>query len=71
MNADLILKLNDLIESLNSNQQDIARNLIIDEKNYLIMDTTYNRIRDIYIKNLKNNEVHNFIAFVKSKCNCG
>ena len=54
MNADLILKLNDLIESLNSNQQDIARNLIIDEKNYLIMDTTYNRIRDIYIKNLKN-----------------
>lgn len=69
MNADLIIKLNELIDTLNSKQQDIARNLIID-KNFLIMDSTYNRHRDIYIKNLKTNEVHVFLMYVRSKCNC-
>ena len=69
MNADLIIKLNELIDTLNSKQQDIARNLIID-KNFLIMDSTYHRQRDIYIKNLKTNEVHVFLMYVRSKCNC-
>jgi hypothetical protein len=70
MNADLIMKLNVLIEELNHTQQNIARNLMIDTQ-YRIFEMTVNRLTDMYIQELKSGQKYHFLNFVKSKCNCG
>jgi hypothetical protein len=70
MNADLIMKLNVLIEELNHTQQNIARNLMIDTQ-YRIFEMTVNRLTDMYIQELKSGQKYHFLTFVKSKCNCG
>ena len=70
MNADLIMKLNVLIEELNHTQQNIARNLMIDTQ-YRIFEMTVNRLTDMYIQELKSGQKYHFLNFVKSKCKCG
>jgi hypothetical protein len=70
MNAELILKLNLLIEDLNHTQQNIARNLSTD-LNYKIFEMTVNKRTEMYIQDLKTGEKYHFVQFVRSKCNCG
>jgi hypothetical protein len=70
VNAELIMRLNVLIEKLNHTQQNIARNLMIDD-NYQIFEMTVNRSTDMYIHELKSGQKYHFVNFVKSKCNCG
>jgi hypothetical protein len=70
MTAELILKLNLLIEDLNHTQQNIARNLISDS-NYKVFEMTANSRTEIYIQDLKTGQKYHFVQFVRSKCNCG
>jgi hypothetical protein len=70
MNAELILKLNLLIEDLNHTQQNIARNLSTDP-NYKIFEMTANSRTEMYIQDLKTGQKYHFVQFVRSKCNCG
>jgi hypothetical protein len=70
MTAELILKLNLLIEDLNHTQQNIARNLISDS-NYKVFEMTANSRTEMYIQDLKTGQKYHFVQFVRSKCNCG
>lgn len=69
MQADIIIKVQNLIETLNSNQQIIARNLLMDS-NFIINEMTINGSKDIYIKDITENNLYHFETYVKSKCNC-
>jgi hypothetical protein len=69
ISVDLIHKVNSLIDTLNSNQQSIARNILIDS-NYQILELEYQRRTDIFIKDLKSIQIYHFVTFIKSKCNC-
>jgi hypothetical protein len=69
MNPQLIQKVNLLIETLNSKQQQIARNLILDPK-FEFQEIFIRNQDEIYMKDLKTGEVFHFLTLVKSKCNC-
>jgi hypothetical protein len=69
MDSQLILKIESLIESLNSKQQIIARNFIIDSS-YQIFEMNVLGKKDMYIKEIKSGKSYNFINFIKSRCNC-
>ncbi len=69
MTPQLIGKINRLIESFNSKQQQIAKNLILDPK-FEFQEVFVRNQDEIYIKDLKTNEMYHFVLFVKSKCNC-
>ncbi len=69
MRADIIIKVQNLIDTFNSNQQIIARNLLMDTK-FNIDEMTINGSRDIFIRDIKENNLYHFETYVKSKCNC-
>lgn len=64
MKVELIIKLEKLIESLNSKQQSIARG-IVSNPNYKIIEID----NEILISD-KSNTISNFKNFIKSQCNC-
>jgi hypothetical protein len=57
------------IEGFNSKQKTIAENLMFD-KTYYILRVYDNKIPKLILKNRFTNEVLDFEAYVKSKCNC-
>ena len=69
MRADIIIKVQNLIDTFKSNQQIIARNLLMDTK-FNIDEMTINGSRDIFIRDIKENNLYHFETYVKSKCNC-
>ena len=69
MRADIIIKVYSLIDTFNSSQQIIAKNLLTDV-NFNIDEMTINGSKDIYIRDINQNNVFHFETYVKSKCNC-
>ncbi len=69
MRADIIIKVYSLIDTFNSSQQIIAKNLLTDV-NFNIDEMTINGSKDIYIRDISQNNVFHFETYVKSKCNC-
>ena len=63
-NTDILIKIKPILEKLNSKQRIIASQ-IISSSDYSFIE--YNG--QICIKT-KEGELFNFLAFVKSKCNC-
>ena len=68
--SDLIIKIHNLIETLNHNQQVIARNLM-DNSNFQISEMFIFGTNQIVIRDLITTEVFIFKDYIKSKCNCG
>ena len=64
MNADLLIKVSEILPKLNTRQREIATNLISSSE-YSILG--YNG--DLCIRD-KDGNIFNFVLFVKSKCNC-
>jgi hypothetical protein len=62
---NLIYKINIIIDSFNYKQQSIAKDLIIDS-NFEFSESK----SLIYILDKRTKSKHNFISYVKSKCNC-
>ncbi len=67
--AHLIQKVEDLISSMNSKQQQIAKQLILDSR-YEIIEMDYRNNQEVFLKELKSGELFHFLTFIKSKCNC-
>jgi len=66
MDQDLILQIENLIGSMNPNQQSIARDLMLSPDFY------FGKMKGhIIIQNRISREKFVFSDFVKSKCNCG
>jgi hypothetical protein len=70
MTAELIIKLNNLINNLNSRQQLIAKSFLFNKK-FRIYEEIIRNSNEIFIEDLENKYSCNFILFVKNKCNCG
>ena len=72
MEAETIIKINAVIETLNYKQQNIAKKLMINTDKYTIYTSVDDKgIEDLFIKDNKSGKINNFIGFVKSLCNCG
>lgn len=69
MDSISIITINKLISLLNTNQQIIANELLINI-NFDIYHQYNNNNIIFLIKDKRTNSTYNFIEYVKSKCNC-
>jgi len=70
MDFDSVNEIEMFIENLNNpKKQIIARNLMLDP-NYQIKSFTVTRTKELFIKDLKKNQIYKFIDLVNGKCNC-
>lgn len=69
MTFDLILKIEDVIKTLNARQQSIARQLVSDPKFSIFEQTIFDKT-DLYLIDLSTNKNYNLITYIKSKCGC-
>ena len=70
MDFDTINEIEMFIESLdNPKKQIITRNLIFDS-NYQIKVFNVTKTKELFIKDLKKNQIYKLSTFVSNKCNC-
>jgi hypothetical protein len=70
MDFDTVNEIEMFIETLDSpKKQIITRNLMLDQ-NYQIKSFTVTKTKELFIKDLKKNQIYKLITFVNSKCNC-
>ena len=70
MNHEFLIKVHNLIDTFNFNQQMVARELMLNPNYELYEDTAYGFNR-VLIRELKSNKIYFFIDYVKGRCNCG
>lgn len=69
MSSELLIKIDQMMNSFNHNQQVIARNLM-NNKEFQITEMFVYGKTQIVIRDLNTTEVFLFEPYVKSKCNC-
>ena len=70
MSHEFLIKINNLIDTFNFNQQMIARELMINPNFHLYEDSAFGFNR-ILIKEKKSGNIYYFQDYVRGKCNCG
>jgi hypothetical protein len=70
MNYDTIVAIETFIEKLdNPRKQIIARELVVNP-NYQIVEMTIFNDTDLFVKEIKSDNVYKLSTFISSKCNC-
>lgn len=69
MNPQLIEKVNLIIDTMNSKQQQIAKSFILNPK-FEFQEVFMRNQNEIFIKDLGTQDLFHFVTLVKSKCNC-
>jgi hypothetical protein len=69
MNADIIHKIEELVESLNGKQKTIANRLKL-EKNFRFFDSEVRGKSEIFFEDLSNKHIYHFSTYVKNICQC-
>lgn len=69
MNPQLIERVNCLLETMNSKQQQIAKNFILNTQ-FEFQEILISNRNELFMKDLKTSELFHFVTLVKSQCNC-
>lgn len=70
MKSEVLIKIHNIIDSLNHKQQIIARDLLNNPLFEVTQISIYGKPK-IVIKDIAKDEVYDFVDYVQSKCNCG